>query len=109
MAFAADAFPADLPFPDSRFNPYFGPGINYTVFFTASKGDVATAIDYKNSFCYSLQSGFDLWISEHWGWNVDIKKLYLQTDVNINTLGADILADVNIDPWLIGSGFRYRF
>lgn len=97
------------PFPNSVFSPYFGPGLNYTVFFGVDKGTVATAIDYKNSFGYSFQGGFDLNINEHWGWNFDVKKLFLQTDVNINALGASILADVNIDPWLIGSGFRYRF
>jgi len=97
------------PFPDSRFSPYFGPGLNYTVFFGADKGTVATAIDYENSFGYSFQGGFDIDINDHWGWNVDVKKLYLQTNVNIKALGESILADVNIDPWLFGSGFRYRF
>ena len=44
--------------PDSKFRPYVGAGINYTVFFNEDSGAV-DSIDYDNGFGYSLQAGFD--------------------------------------------------
>jgi outer membrane protein len=46
-------------------------------------------------------------LNEHWLVNVDLKKLFLNTDVNINN-GA-IKADVDINPWIVGVGMGYRF
>jgi outer membrane protein len=39
--------------------------------------------------------------------NMDIKKIYLNTDVSVNN-GA-VTADVDLDPWVFGVGVGYRF
>jgi outer membrane protein len=39
--------------------------------------------------------------------NLDVKKLWISTDVSINN-GA-INADVDINPWIVGVGVGYRF
>ena len=51
-----------------------------------------------------MQLDFD--INDVWFFNVDVKKIDINTDVTIN--GA-IQADVDIDPWVFGIGFGRRF
>lgn len=93
---------------DPSFRPYVGAGINYTIFF--NEGDGAAAgidVDYDNNFGFALQAGVDFPINEHWSVNVDVKKVFLNTDVTIAPAG--ITADVDIDPLIIGVGLAYRF
>ncbi len=94
--------------PKERFSPYLGAGINYTVFFDEEDGD-ATSIDYDDSFGFALQAGVDYALSGNWSLNLDIKKIFLSTDVETTVAGTDIEADVDIDPWIIGIGVGYRF
>ncbi len=90
------------------FKPYVGAGINYTIFLNEdAPGGTVTSIDYQNSLGWALQVGADYMLNEHWLVNVDVKKLFLNTDVSINN-GA-IKANVDIDPWIIGAGLGYRF
>jgi outer membrane protein len=90
------------------FKPYVGAGVNYTVFFDEdAPGGTVTSIDYENSFGWALQFGVDYMLNDHWLINVDVKKLFLSTDVSLNN-GA-ITADVDIDPWIVGMGIGYRF
>ncbi|WP_350332861.1 OmpW/AlkL family protein [Coralliovum pocilloporae] len=92
--------------PNEKFRPYVGAGINYTIFFNEDPDGVATSIDYDDAFGWALQAGIDVDLGNNWLFNVDVKKIFLETDVTIN--GA-IQADVDIDPWIIGAGFGYRF
>lgn len=91
-----------------RFSPYAGVGLNYTFFFTEEDGD-ANDIDYDNSFGFSLQAGLDYAVAGRWSVNVDVKKIFLNTDAEIRAAGIDIEADVDVDPWIIGLGIGYRF
>lgn len=94
--------------PDSQFRPYVGAGVNYTFFYNADAG-VAQGVDYDNKFGFALQAGFDLGLDEHWALNVDVKKIWLNTDVTVHALGTSVTTKVDIDPWLIGVGIAYRF
>jgi len=101
------------PFPGAQFSPYIGAGINYTVFFNADRGRGSSAvsitdIDYSNSFGYAFQIGMDVQIRDRWYLNADVKKLFLNTDVTVNN-GVVKANDVDLDPWLLGVGFGYRF
>ncbi|WP_340073734.1 OmpW/AlkL family protein [Leptobacterium sp. I13] len=94
-------------FTGGNFIPYLGAGINYTIFYGADEGPVANDIDYDNSVGFALQGGFDYMLNEKWFLNIDIKKLFLQTDVTVNAttaLGATVGADVDINPWIFGFG-----
>jgi len=55
----------------------------------------------------------DYAFNERWFLNVDIKRIFLQTDTTVNAttaLGASVVAkDVDIDPFIIGVGFGYKF
>lgn len=88
--------------------PYVGAGVNYTFFLNEdAAGGTVTSVDYENSFGWALQFGVDYMLTEHWLLNLDVKKLFLSTDVSLN--GGAIKADVDIDPWIIGVGLGYRF
>lgn len=94
--------------PDETFRPYAGLSLNYTFFFDESAPrTTVTDIDYDNRFGYGAQIGADYGLTEHWFLNVDLKKLFLNTDVTIN--GGAITGDVDLDPWIFGAGFGYRF
>lgn len=87
--------------------PYVGAGVNYTVFFNEDEGSSVTDVDYDSSFGPALQAGMDYMIDDHWMVNVDVKKIWINTDVQFNS-GA-IQADVDINPWVVGFGMGYKF
>lgn len=87
--------------------PYIGAGINYTFFYNVDKAPALNRVEYKDGFGYALQAGVDLMKDEHWGLNLDVKKIYLNTDVSVNN-GA-ISGDVDLDPWVFGVGVTYKF
>ncbi len=91
---------------DQRFSPYVGAGINYTFFYDSKPGQF-NAVKYDDGFGYAFQAGFDYAISGPWSLNVDVKKIYLSTDVSVNNGAVNAKAD--LDPWLFGVGVGYRF
>ena len=88
--------------------PYFGVGVNYTFFFSekAACGAI-TDINLKDSFGFSLQAGTDISLTDTTFLNVDVKKLFLSTDAEIN--GGAVTADVKINPWIFGVGIGTKF
>ncbi len=87
-------------------NPYVGAGVNYTAFFGIDDG-AAGNLKLTNSWGAALQAGFDMPLSDRLYLNVDVKKIFMETDL---TVGASpIKTKVEIDPWLIGVGVGYRF
>ncbi len=94
--------------PKERISPYVGAGINYTIFYDQdAPGGTVTDIDYDNSFGAALQVGVDVAVTDKVYLNVDVKRLWLSTDVKVNK-GA-IKADVDLDPWIVGFGVGYLF
>lgn len=99
------------------FKPYVGAGVNYTFFFSQSAGNVAngagvavTNSHLKDSFAPVVQFGFDYMLDKHWGWNVDVKKLWLRPNWDGTLNGVTpVSGKVNLDPWLVGTGITYKF
>ena len=91
---------------DQGIKPYVGAGVNYTVFFNEDAGNGFTSLELENSFGWALQAGVDIPIQDNWYFNIDVKKLWLDTEATVD--GA-VTADVDIDPWIIGVGLCYRF
>jgi outer membrane protein len=89
------------------FKPYVGAGVNYTIFFGERERGGFTGFRLRDSAAPALQAGFDYMLDEHWGVNVDVKKLFLDTKVKLNA-GA-IRGRVDIDPWIVGTGITYKF
>jgi outer membrane protein len=97
------------PLPASRFSPYLGVGVNYTVFYGEGGGRSAgiTHVDVENAWGVALNAGIDYEISPRWLANFDVKRLWLRPDVSVNR-GA-VRGETEIDPWIIGTSLRYRF
>ncbi|PWR23137.1 OmpW/AlkL family protein [Zavarzinia compransoris] len=94
--------------PDGKIRPYIGAGVNYTIFYGKDEPS-GLSVDYKNNFGWALQAGVDIPIDDHWSLNVDVKKVFLSTDVKVRGLAVPVDADVDIDPTLVGVGVGYRF
>lgn len=94
--------------PKQRISPYVGAGVNWTLFYGADSGD-ANDIDYENDVGPALQAGVDIAISGPWSLNLDVKKLFLDTEAEVQTAAGTVDADVDIDPWIVGVGVAYKF
>lgn len=93
--------------PHEAFSPYVGAGLNYTIFYNEDAGPAFNRLKLSNGVGYALQAGADYWLDKNWGLNVDVKKIFLNTDAKLN--GGAIRADVDLDPWVFGTGISYRF
>ncbi|MGE0742703.1 MAG: OmpW family protein [Hyphomonadaceae bacterium] len=89
------------------FEPYVGAGVNFTSFID-SEPPTGLAVEYEESVGPALQAGFDYRLDDHWGFNVDVRRIWISTDV---TLSGAINAtdDVDINPWVVSTAIAYRF
>jgi outer membrane protein len=93
------------------YKPYVGAGINYTKF-SAVHLDAASAALSKsvtldsNSVGMAYQVGVDFPLDKNWSLNIDVKKVYLKTNVYANGVSAGTL---KVDPTLFGVGVGYRY
>lgn len=93
--------------PDSKFHPYLGAGVNYSIFYHENTAAGFSDLNLDNAFGPVAQAGFDYWLNKNWGVNFDVKKIWLNVDASLNNGG--VRADVDLDPWLIGAGVSYHF
>jgi outer membrane protein len=93
---------------ENNFQPYVGAGLNYTHFFDEEPGAV-NSISYDDSVGPALQAGFDYRLDEHWSLNVDVRRIWINSDVTIVAGANTIAADVDIDPFVATIGVGYRF
>ena len=93
--------------PHGKFSPYVGAGLNYSLFYDEKPAAGFTDLDIDNGIGYAAQAGFDYWLNENWGLNLDVKKLFLNVDASLNQ--GTVKADVDLDPWIVGVGVSYRF
>lgn len=97
---------------ESQLRPYLGAGVNYTTFFDEEvpNGGAVTAISYDDSFGGALQAGLDYQFSDHWSAFIDVRKIWISTDVTLQAGPATTInADVDINPIVASAGFGYRF
>ncbi len=95
-------------FTGGEAKPYIGAGVNYTFFYGVDEGDVVD-MDYNNSFGFSFQAGLDYNLNEKWFLNLDLKKILLKTDVDVDTGEGVIPVEVDINPLVIGVGVGMKF
>lgn len=102
-----------FPMKEKIFKPYVGAGINYTIFYNEKAGSVMKNVQYDNALGFAAQAGFDLMLDETFFLNVDVKRLFLSTDVTVDAsnlaAGLSIPAEVDINPWLLGFGVGMKF
>ncbi|GAB1261786.1 OmpW/AlkL family protein [Aurantivibrio plasticivorans] len=101
----------------SKFQPYIGLGVNYTLFFgeklhkdaanaLGSDGDVSL----DDSVGLAYQIGADFALTDTFGLNIAIWQIDLDTTATIDLdVGAKIKADIEIDPtvFMIGGAFKF--
>lgn len=93
--------------PGGNVRPYIGAGVNYTIFYADDPGSDIGSIKYEDGFGFALQAGIDFQMNNDWFFNVDAKRIWLNTDVEVN--GGAVTADVDLNPWVFGIGFGKRF
>jgi outer membrane protein len=94
-------------FTGKEFTPYIGAGINYSLFYGVK--DEALKLGYKNNIGFSTQAGFDYQLNDKWFLNVDLKKIFVKTDVTIKGTSPVVLSDVKVNPFIIGLGAGFKF
>jgi outer membrane protein len=97
------------PLPTSRISPYVGAGLNYTVFYGEGgrRSAPVAKVDIENSWGWALNAGVDYEVAPNWLANLDVKRLFLEPDVSVNSGAIRGRADLN--PWIVGASVRYRF
>jgi outer membrane protein len=94
-----------VPALGKNFKPYIGAGVNFTLIFDETLlGGAAKLENY--SVGPAGQIGFDWAINDSWAINVDVKKIFIGSDVEV---GGNKVIDVNVDPLCYSLGLTYRF
>ena len=94
-----------IPALGKNFKPYIGAGVNFTLIFDENLlGGAAKLENY--SIGPAGQIGFDWALHDSWAINVDVKKIFIGSDVEVG--GAKVI-DVNVDPMCYSLGLTYRF
>ena len=94
------------PAPEARVSPYVGAGINYMLFFDG-KDQNGFTVDLEDGFGYALQAGADVALTGPWTLNVDVKKVWFDTEATVN--GGALTSDVNLDPLVVSVGVGRKF
>ena len=90
--------------PEATFKPYLGAGVNYTRFYSVN---LSPGLDVESSsFGPALQAGADFQIDKNLFVNVDVKKIYIKTDVTNN--GAYVTT-LTLNPLVFGVGVGMKF
>lgn len=84
--------------------PYVGVGLNHTLFYDVSLSSNLSVS--TNSTGLALQVGADYQISENLYLNLDVKKVYIKTDVASN---GNYLTTLDINPMVYGLGVGMKF
>lgn len=95
------------PLPNSPISPYIGFGVNYVIPFKEKANGVLDVPDFKiySSFGWAAQAGADVALGNSWFFNVDFKYLNVDTQARIGGTKYDL----DLNPYVIGTGVGYRF
>lgn len=112
----------------SRFQPYVGLGLNYTMFFSeetdgellktlntlptiAGLGGVKSVdMELDDSIGLAAQAGMDVQLKDNWYLNAAVWYIDIGTTATLKTdLGTVHEVDVDIDPWVFNVALAYKF
>lgn len=94
------------PLTGGRVSPYVGAGVNYMVFYGGDDLN-GFSVDLDDGFGLALQAGADIGLQGPWSLNVDVKKIWFDTEAQVN--GGALNSDVGLDPWVVSLGVSRRF
>lgn len=99
----------------SKFQPYIGAGLNYTLIFDeefTSANDAAglTDLSLDNSFGFSAQIGADIKLPDNWHLNVSYRYIDIDTEASFKLGDADgYISQIQIDPGVYTLSLGYTF
>ncbi|GIC77844.1 outer membrane protein OmpW [Moritella sp. F3] len=100
----------------SKFRPYVGAGVNFTVFFDTEFNDTGTGIgnglsdlDMSNSIGLAAQVGVDYKINDKWLVNASVMYADISTDVTFKHGADDVKIKTDIDPLVYMVSIGYVF
>ncbi|MFA0235445.1 outer membrane protein OmpW [Vibrio sp. 10N.222.55.C7] len=99
---------------NSKFRPYVGAGINYTVFFDeelngTGKDAGLSDLSLDDSWGLAANIGMDYMINEDWFLNASVWYADIGTTAKYKAGGVQYSTDVDIDPWVFMIGGGYNF
>ena len=89
----------------SDMKPYVGAGVNYTQITQVNLLSGGANLD-SHSWGTALQAGIDFPIDKNLSFNIDIKKVLINTNVYVGGVNNGVL---KLNPTLMGVGLGYRF
>ncbi|MCK8786508.1 outer membrane beta-barrel protein [Roseomonas sp. NAR14] len=97
------------PLPRERFSPYVGVGVNYSIFYGqgGTRTPPVNRVAIDNTWSLALNAGLNYEINDRWVANLDLKRLFLEPNVSVNS--GTIRGRVDLNPWIVGIGIGYRF
>ena len=94
------------PLTQGRFSPYVGAGVNAMLFYGGDDRN-GFNVELDDGVGLAAQAGADIGLTGPWSLNVDVKKVWFNTDASINA-GA-LKSDVDLDPWVVSIGVARKF
>ncbi|MGI1679335.1 MAG: outer membrane beta-barrel protein [Cellvibrionaceae bacterium] len=100
----------------SKFQPYAGIGINYTIFFSEELNSETKAllgsgdVSLDNSLGLAFEVGADYQLTDTLSLNASIWKADIDTTADIDLdIGLNLETDIEIDPivYMVGLGFKF--
>jgi outer membrane protein len=95
------------PFPNSRIDPFIGPGFNRT-YYTVQDGGLQNLQDFRPQWGALFNGGVDYWMTQSLFAEIRVRKLLISTDVVVKSTGTKV-ETLNLDPWTFGFSVGYRF
>jgi len=98
----------------SKFRPYVGAGLNYTMFFNEKFNDTGkdaglSDLSLKNSWGAAGVAGVDYLINRDWLINASVWYMDIDTDVRFKAGGVQQSVSTRLDPWVFMFSAGYRF
>ncbi|MEL7287920.1 MAG: outer membrane protein OmpW [Pseudomonadota bacterium] len=98
----------------SKFRPYVGAGLNYTIFFdegfnSTGKGAGLSDLKLDDSFGLAANVGLDYMINDKWFLNASAWYANIETEATYKAGGAKQKTDVEINPWVFMISGGYKF
>ena len=106
--------------PDQTIDPYVGAGLSYvramdrSLTAQTSLGANLPIHISRNSWGPAIQAGFDYNLENKWLINFDVKKIWFNTEVTVDTAaigapGYKKIDSLDVDPWVVSVGFGRKF
>ncbi|EGR3372047.1 outer membrane protein OmpW [Vibrio parahaemolyticus] len=100
--------------PQSKFRPYVGAGLNYTIFFDEGFNNKAknvglTDLKLDDSFGLAANVGVDYMINDQWFLNASAWYANIETEATYKFGGAKQKTEVKINPWVFMISGGYKF